>query len=250
MRKSLLKQTRVLLQKRFSLWNEPGKALAGCGRRSPCRISTALPNGRAYAKVYARSFANHFDQEVVDYNKLMGKSLQPAVGRLVNEDEAHSTYIPEVMLHDRDGRQRPKILILCLGGTLTMAKSEKHGGALAPVEGALSRYMEGMDELHNKGKNNMPDYVLHEYAPFYDSSDLGPADWARVAHDIKDNYYLFDGFVVITGTDTMAYFATALSFMLENLGKPVVFTGSQIPLSEPYNDGRRNLIMALIFASR
>jgi len=60
----------------------------------------------------------------------------------------------------------------------------------------------------------------------------------------------FDGFVIITGTDTMAYCATALSFMLENLGKPVIFTGSQIPLSEPYNDGRRNLIMALIFASR
>jgi L-asparaginase len=60
----------------------------------------------------------------------------------------------------------------------------------------------------------------------------------------------FDGFVVITGTDTMAYAATALAFMLENLGKPVVFTGSQIPLSMPYSDGRRNLIMALIFASR
>ncbi len=71
-----------------------------------------------------------------------------------------------------------------------------------------------------------------------------------VANDIRANYLHFDGFVVLTGTDTMCYIATALAFMLENLGKPVVFTGSQIPLCEPYNDGRRNLIMALIFASR
>ena len=134
---------------------------------------------------------------------------------------------------------------LCTGGTLTMAPNSN--GALAPVEGALSKYMEDMDELR---ADKMPDFVLHEYTPFYDSSDLGPADWARVARDIKVNYLHFDGFVVCTGTDTMAYFATALSFMLENLGKPVVFTGSQIPLCEPYNDARRNLIMSLIFASR
>jgi L-asparaginase len=104
-----------------------------------------------------------------------------------------------------------------------------------------------MAELHSE---NMPEVVLHEYTPFVDSSDLGPADWVRLAADIQANYLHFDGFVVITGTDTMAYCATALSFLLENLAKPVVFTGSQIPLCEPYNDGRRNLIMALIFASR
>ena len=79
---------------------------------------------------------------------------------------------------------------------------------------------------------------------------MGPEDWSTLAIDIKSNYLHFDGFVVISGTDTMAYCATALSFMLENLGKPVVFTGSQIPLNEPYNDARRNLIMAMIFASR
>ena len=130
-------------------------------------------------------------------------------------------------------------------GTLTMAPDAD--GSLAPVEGALSSYMKNMNELDNE---NMPEYVLHEYSPFYDSSDLGPADWARIAQDVRVNYLHFDGFVIICGTDTMAYCATALSFMLENLGKPVVFTGSQIPLCEPYNDGRRNLIMALIFASR
>jgi L-asparaginase len=95
----------------------------------------------------------------------------------------------------------------------------------------------------------MPFVTLHEYIPFVDSSDLGPGDWVRVAADIRDNYLYYDGFVVLSGTDTMAYFATALSFLLENLGKPVVFTGSQIPLTQPYTDGRRNLIMSLIFAA-
>ena len=106
-----------------------------------------------------------------------------------------------------------------------MAPDPRLHGALAPVEGALSRYMESMTELH---ADHMPEITLHEYAPFYDSSDLGPADWARLASDIRANYLHFDGFVVLTGTDTMAYCATALSFMLENLGKPVVFSGSQI----------------------
>ena len=184
--------------------------------------------------------------------KLMGKSLQPPAGRLwgddiLDEDGDHSLrmFIPQVPLHEDDGRGRKRVLVLCTGGTLTMAPDED--GALAPVEGALSQYLKDMHELQNE---RMPEVVLHEYAPFYDSSDLGPADWSRLAHDIRTNYLHFDGFVVITGTDTMAYCATALSFMLENLGKPVVFTGSQIPLCEPYNDGRRNLIMALIFASR
>ena len=156
-------------------------------------------------------------------------------------------FIPEVRLHDFDGTQRKRVLVLCTGGTLTMAPDPNQGGALAPVQGALTRYLEHMRELNAE---NMPEVVAHEYEPFYDSSDLGPADWALLANDIKANYLHFDGFVVLMGTDTMAYCATALSFLLENLGKPVIFTGSQIPLCEPYNDARRNLIMALIFASR
>jgi L-asparaginase len=162
-------------------------------------------------------------------------------------EEQSRSYIPEVPLYTGEGRIRTRVLVLCTGGTLTMAPDPNQGGALAPVQGAISRYMSDMTELNQPG---MPEYVLHEYAPFLDSSDLGPADWATLAKDIKSNYLHFDGFVVLTGTDTMAYCATALSFMLENLGKPVIFTGSQIPLCEPYNDARRNLIMAMIFASR
>ena len=108
--------------------------------------------------------------------------------------------------------------------------------------------MSKMEELIENPE--MPDYVLHEYAPFQDSSNLGPPDWATVAQDIETNYNYFDGFVVVCGTDTMCYFSSALSFMLENLNKPVIFTGSQVPLCMPHNDARRNLIMAMIFAAR
>mmetsp|Transcript_5984 Transcript_5984/g.12332 ORF Transcript_5984/g.12332 Transcript_5984/m.12332 type:complete len:229 (+) Transcript_5984:83-769(+) len=195
--------------------NSPSVCASGDRRETITSWKRATPS---------RYFSTRFDKDPVDFGKLMGESLQPPAGRLWEEDDDH--YIPEVKLHAGDGRQRRRVLVLCTGGTLTMAPSAEHEGALAPVEGALSSCMEHMDELQNRDQNNMPDYVLHEYTPFYDSSDLGPADWARVAHDIKTIYYQFDGFVVITGTDTMAYFATALSFMLENLAKPVVFTGS------------------------
>lgn len=208
----------------------------------------------ASRSINRRHLSSVDDKFRTDYDELMGKSLQPPAGRLWSHEEASDGvqggdrhFIPQVSLHAGDGRRRKRVLVLCTGGTLTMAPSPAHEGALAPVEGALGRYMKDMNELHNE---NMPEVVLHEYTPFYDSSDLGPADWARLAHDVRENYLHFDGFVVITGTDTMAYCATALSFMLENLGKPVVFTGSQIPLCEPYNDARRNLIMSLIFAAR
>lgn len=128
-----------------------------------------------------------------------------------------------------------------------MAPSKELGNSLALVEGALTNYLHHMPELHS---NNMPEVHCHEYKPLLDSSDMGSADWAILASDIKANYLHFDGFVILYGTDTMAYAASALSFMLENLGKPVVLTGSQIPLCEPYNDARRNFIMTLIFASR
>jgi L-asparaginase len=171
--------------------------------------------------------------------------VPPPAGKLF--DQGIDSFIPQVNVHDKDGRQRKRVLVLCTGGTLTMAADPSRGGSLAPVPGALTTWMKDMREL---AQPEMPHVTVHEYQPLLDSSDMGPRDWARLASDIRDNYYHFDGFVVLTGTDTMAYAATALAFMLENLSKPVIFTGSQIPLCEAYNDARRNLIMALIFASR
>lgn len=91
-------------------------------------------------------------------------------------------------------------------------------------------------------------YYIKEYCPIKDSSNMTINDWIEIALDIKDNYNDYDGFVVVHGTDTMAYSVSALSFMLENLGKSVVFTGSQVPIYEQRNDGRDNLLGALVIA--
>lgn len=90
---------------------------------------------------------------------------------------------------------------------------------------------------------------IEENNELMDSSDMGPDDWQRIATNIETHYYDYDGFVVVMGTDTMAYASSAVSFMLENLGKPVVFTGAQIPLGEVINDARRNLSAAMLIAA-
>ncbi|KAK4520070.1 uncharacterized protein ATC70_008199 [Mucor velutinosus] len=91
-------------------------------------------------------------------------------------------------------------------------------------------------------------YSILEYAPLLDSCDITMSDWVRIAGDIKENYQLYDAFIVLHGTDTMAYTASALSFMLEELGKTVIITGSQVPLTEVRNDAVENLLGALTIA--
>ena len=91
-------------------------------------------------------------------------------------------------------------------------------------------------------------YRILEYEELLDSSNMGMQDWRRIATDISTHYQEYDGFVVVHGTDTLAYTSSALSFMLEGLGKPVVLTGSQIPFSEGRNDAGDNLLGALTIA--
>lgn len=90
---------------------------------------------------------------------------------------------------------------------------------------------------------------VHTFDPLIDSSDVEPALWQELASLIEARYEEFDGFVILHGTDTMAYSASALSFMLENLSKPVVFTGSQLPIGAPRTDGKENLISAVEIAA-
>ncbi|ORX82603.1 asparaginase-domain-containing protein, partial [Anaeromyces robustus] len=92
-------------------------------------------------------------------------------------------------------------------------------------------------------------YTIYEYEELIDSANLLLKDWVKIATDIEINYYLFDAFIILHGTDTMAFSASALSFMLENLGKTVILTGSQVPLSEVRNDAIDNLLGALTIAS-
>lgn len=98
----------------------------------------------------------------------------------------------------------------------------------------------------NDGQRIM--YRIVEYNPLLDSSNMSYQEYSKIASTVEANYKLYDGFVVLHGTDTMAYTASALSFMLENLGKSVVCTGSQIPIFELRSDGRSNFINALILA--
>ncbi|GAA6000452.1 hypothetical protein JCM10207_008017 [Rhodosporidiobolus poonsookiae] len=91
-------------------------------------------------------------------------------------------------------------------------------------------------------------YVVWEYERLIDSSEIEPSDFLRISSDIERNYHHFDGFVILHGTDTMAYTASALSFLLEDLGKTVILTGAQIPLSELFTDGIDNLLGSLILA--
>ena len=98
-------------------------------------------------------------------------------------------------------------------------------------------------------KNLALDITAFSFENPIDSSNINTEHWQLISNVIFDQYDLHDGFVVLHGTDTMAYTASALSFMLEGLSKPVVFTGAQLPISEPRSDARENLITALDIAS-
>lgn len=145
---------------------------------------------------------------------------------------------------DLTGFVKKKILILYTGGTMGMRPSED--GSLAPKAGFLTERIHEMPEMHQA---EMPEYIIKEYDPLIDSSCMEPSHWMKIASDIEENYLKYDGFVVIMGTDTMAYASSALSFMMENLGKTVVFTGSQIPFAEVFSDAKRNLLISVIFAA-
>ncbi len=116
-----------------------------------------------------------------------------------------------------------------------------------PKQGFLQQQMELIREIKS---GELPEYEICEYDPLLDSSNMTPDNWVAIARDIRAKYDDYDGFVVLHGTDTMSYTASALAFMLEGIEKPVIFTGSQIPLCEVRNDARENLITALIIAGK
>lgn len=134
---------------------------------------------------------------------------------------------------------KKNILIINTGGTISSIKKQ-HG--YEPVQGYVASALAKIPALSH---HDMPDYVIKEYQPLLDSSNMTVVQWNQIAEDIFESYHLFDGFVIFHGTDTMAYTASALSFMLENLDKPVILTGSQIPLSEVRNDAVDNVITSL-----
>lgn len=138
--------------------------------------------------------------------------------------------------------KQPSVLLIFTGGTISMVK-DIDTGALHPAD--LETFKAFVPELFlmKMHIDTLP------FDPLIDSSDVNPEIWSKLAHIIEDNYDKYDGFVVLHGTDTMAYSASALSFMLENLSKPVVFTGSQLPVGVLRSDAKENLLTAIEIAT-
>ena len=142
-----------------------------------------------------------------------------------------------------EGGNMKHILIIYTGGTIGMVRTPN---GYAPRDGYFRKALDAIPPLASA---EMPRWELLELSPLLDSSNMTVNEWNKIAHIIADNYDSYDGFVVLHGTDTMAYTASALSFMLEGLAKPVVLTGSQIPLCELRSDGRDNIITSVLIAA-
>jgi len=138
--------------------------------------------------------------------------------------------------------KKSSILMIYTGGTIGM-KQDPVDLTLKPFD--FHQILEEVPELQ-KFALRIDSYTFN---PLIDSSDVEPSFWQALASLIHERYEEYDGFVVLHGTDTMAYSASALSFMLENLAKPVVFTGSQLPVGQPRTDGKENLISAVEIAT-
>lgn len=139
-------------------------------------------------------------------------------------------------------KEEASILLIYTGGTIGMIRN--------PQTGALEAFnfqhlREHVPELEDLGCQ----VSTVQFDPPMDSSEMGPESWEKIVRIIADNYHSYDGFVVLHGTDTMAYTASALSFMLENLNKPVILTGSQLPIGMFRTDGKENLITAIEIAA-
>ena len=134
------------------------------------------------------------------------------------------------------------VLLIYTGGTIGMHQNLETG-ALEPFN--FSQITEEVPELKRFDLN----IGTYQFVHPLDSSDMQPEHWVKIAQIIEKNYDKYDGFVVLHGTDTMAYTASALSFMLENLAKPVIFTGSQLPIGMLRTDGKENLITAIEIAA-
>jgi L-asparaginase len=138
--------------------------------------------------------------------------------------------------------KKPAILIIYTGGTIGMALDPETGN-LSPVN-----FVEISKQLPELIRFDL-DIKATSFSPPIDSSEIEPALWIRLAKIIEEQYDKFDGFVILHGTDTMAYSASALSFLMENLGKPVIFTGSQLPIGVLRTDGKENLITSIEIAA-
>jgi len=139
--------------------------------------------------------------------------------------------------------RKKKVCILYTGGTIGMIPSDQ---GYVPARGKLKMVLDKVQAMRHP---DLPEWDLIEFDPLLDSSDIAVREWNEMGRTIARLYEDYDGFVVLHGTDTMAYSASALSFMLENLSKPVIFTGSQIPISQLRSDGIDNIVNSVVIAA-
>lgn len=146
------------------------------------------------------------------------------------------------MARTHDMTQKSALLLIYTGGTIGM-KQDMKDLTLKPFD--FSQILDEVPEIRKFAfKIN-----TYSFEPPIDSSDVEPSLWQDLARLIKEKYEDYDGFIILHGTDTMSYSASALSFMLDGLTKPVIFTGSQLPIGVPRTDGKENLISAVEIAS-
>lgn len=138
--------------------------------------------------------------------------------------------------------EKPKLLIIYTGGTIGMINDPKTGQLISFDFDHIYQHVPELERLHVS-------LETVSFQPPIDSSEMNPDFWQDIAHRIEENYQKYDGFVILHGSDTMAYTASALSFMLQNLSKPVILTGSQLPIGTIRTDGKENLITAIEIAA-
>jgi len=136
------------------------------------------------------------------------------------------------------------VLVLHTGGTIGMVET---GEGAAPAANALAPYL---DWIIENSRGELPPITFVELDPLIDSANATPDTWCTIARTLFERRDDHPGFVVLHGTDTMAYTSSALSFLLPSFGKPVIVTGSQIPIARTRSDGRQNLIGALQVAAQ
>lgn len=139
-------------------------------------------------------------------------------------------------------KAKPKVLLIYTGGTIGMIKDPKSGELKSFDFKHIYKHVPEMNRLY-------VELTTISFEKPIDSSEMNPMGWIQMAQTVFDNYTLYDGFVILHGSDTMAFSASALSFMLQGLKKPVVFTGSQLPIGTIRTDGKENLITAIEIAA-
>lgn len=138
---------------------------------------------------------------------------------------------------------KKRVCMIYTGGTIGMVPSQN---GYVPSSRSFREMLRAIPDLDYP---DMPEWDVVEFSPLLDSSNITVKEWNKIGQAIAQYYDQYDGFVILHGTDTMAYSASAVSFMLENLNKPVIFTGAQIPLCQIRSDGRDNLVNSLLIAS-